>query len=771
MLPGLYGIWCVLPTGKALFAQGADVLYWGPEDRLAQKKRSPAADERVLALNAQSWDVSQSNPGLALRLAQEALEYAGSASDDSGTAAAHLNAGWALINLGRYEKAVGHLSRAEERFREREDLDGVMKTLNALGVLSFRIGEYEQAQRIWEETLGISGQTGVTRRIAALNNLGELHCERGDYRLASQCYTQAHDLARELDDDAILAVIRMNLGRIHLENGEIDQADEAFSESIDLAAASGDRVAEAEALTQLGRLEFIRHGRSDPNGAGEQLHLDSISRFEEIDYPAGVIAATESLAEILIETGRLAEAEEHLRHAAQLAAATEAPMTSSERIRLLADRYEQAGDTSRALEVMRWCLSVQHDRSGQETARRIRTLEARHETDQARMEAKIVSLRNIDLRDKSLALEASNAKLQLMHRIGSELTSTLDLDEITQRLHDRLSDLMTVEVFGIAFLREESGTLDFALLIEDGQRITPFTVPVSSTSSFAGWVVRNRREICLNDADRYDHRYVTERRPITAKRCRSMVFLPLEIEDRVIGVLTLQSARKNQYDPEKLDTLRLLSPYIAIALENASKLQTIESLNHALEREKQQLELAYEQIAHMANHDTLTELPNRRLLAELVREHLAFARRRSAVFGLLYLDLNNFKPVNDTFGHEAGDRVLVRIADRLRATVRESDTVARIGGDEFVLVVHEVGSAVDAVAVGEKVLAAIREPIEVDERVCRIEASIGVSLYPQHGDAYEALLNAADEAMYRIKQSNASGAVGVARLPWADGQI
>lgn len=724
------------------------------------------------ALNTQSWEMSQRNPGLSLRLANDALQYAKDQAIETGAATAHLNAGWALINLGRYEKAVSHLTVAEEQFRSLDDLDGMTKTLNALGVLSFRIGEYDQAQRIWEQTLGIAEQTGsVRRRIAALNNLGELHCERGDFALASNCYTEAFDLASDLQDDGMLAVIRMNLGRIFLENGEFDRADDALTDAVDLAVAAGDLVAEAEALTQLGRLEFYRHGRSDDDETAEELHLQSISRFAEIDYPAGVIATTESLAEILIETGRLDEAEEHLRHAMDLAASTDATMTSSDRIRTLADRLEEAGDSARALEVMRWCLSVQRDRSGQETARRVRTLQARHETDQARMEAKIVNLRNVDLREKSEALEASNAKLQLMHRIGSELTSTLDLDEITQRLHDRLSDLMSVDVFGIAFLREESETLDFALLIEDGQRITPFTVPVSSTESFAGWVVRNRDEICLNDADRHDHRYVTERKPVTEKRCRSMVFLPLEVEERIIGVLTLQSGRKHQYDAERMGILRLLSPYIAIALENARKLQTIEQLNRALEQEKHQLQRAYEQIAHMANHDTLTELPNRRLLAELVREHLALARRRSAVFGLLYIDLNNFKPVNDTFGHEAGDRVLVSIAERLRATVRESDTVSRIGGDEFVLVVHEVGCADDAKAIGEKVLAAIREPIEVDGQVCRIDASVGVSLYPEHGKDYETLLNAADAAMYRVKQSTPEGAVGVSGLRVTDGQV
>ena len=706
-------------------------------------------------LNARSWELSQSNPRGALRLAEQALRIVHPESGSPELAAAHLNAGWALINLGRNEDAVGHLGDARDRYGQLSDRDGVMKATNALAVLSFRIGDTAQAQTLWEEALCLAERAGNReRRVAALNNLGELFCSLGEYERSAEYYLEANRLAEELDDPAVTAVILVNLGRIQLEQGSPESAEGQLREALELASGADDRITEAEALTQLGRAVAAAGGEMED---AEQLHMSSIELCEEIGHPVGVITALYALAELLVGADRLEEAEEHLRRAVEIVGEIDAPVPAVSLIETLSERYEARGELVRSLDLLRWLLKVQRERAGAQTARRLRTMRAQHELDHARMEAEIARIRSEDLRAQSEALELSNEKLQLMHRIGSELTSSLDLEEVAGRLHDRLSEHMTVDVFAIACYRPEKRLLDFAVVIEDTERIAPFTVPVDSADSFASWVVRNRREICMNDAEREDHFYVETRRPFTGKRSNSMVFLPLELEGRIIGVLTVQSQRANQYDEQRVDLLRLLSPYVAVALDNSSKLQTIRTLNHELEREKRQLEEAYERIAHMANHDLLTGLPNRRLLGELVRDYLPLARRRADVFGLLYVDLDDFKPINDTCGHEAGDRVLVQVAERLRSVVRESDTVARIGGDEFVIVLRQVRGQDDAIAIGEKVLDAIREPTEIDDHRYRLSASVGVSIFPEHGDSFEALLNAADRAMYRVKLSRKSG--------------
>ncbi|MBA3995632.1 MAG: hypothetical protein C0466_00480 [Candidatus Accumulibacter sp.] len=155
---------------------------------------------------------------------------------------------------------------------------------------------------------------------------------------------------------------------------------------------------------------------------------------------------------------------------------------------------------------------------------------------------------------------------------------------------------------------------------------------------------------------------------------------------------------------------------------------------------------------HLAYHDPLTQLPNRRLLEDRLEQAIRSARRNEQQLALLLIDLDRFKPINDRYGHAVGDRVLETIAERLRACVRETDTVARLGGDEFVVLLSSVEMQEDATLVADKIHACITEPIAAGEHLHRVGSSIGISLYPQHGDTPETLLHRADHAMYHGKQ-------------------
>jgi diguanylate cyclase (GGDEF)-like protein len=158
-----------------------------------------------------------------------------------------------------------------------------------------------------------------------------------------------------------------------------------------------------------------------------------------------------------------------------------------------------------------------------------------------------------------------------------------------------------------------------------------------------------------------------------------------------------------------------------------------------------------EHLSHMAHHDNLTGVPNRALLQDRLGQALARARRDKRPLGVLMLDLDGFKPVNDKYGHEAGDELLRSVADRLSALLRKSDTVARVGGDEFVLVLPDVGGAEDAARVARRVLEAIQRPFTVKQVEVRIGTSIGIALYPFDGADGEELMKNADTAMYRVK--------------------
>jgi diguanylate cyclase (GGDEF)-like protein/PAS domain S-box-containing protein len=168
-------------------------------------------------------------------------------------------------------------------------------------------------------------------------------------------------------------------------------------------------------------------------------------------------------------------------------------------------------------------------------------------------------------------------------------------------------------------------------------------------------------------------------------------------------------------------------------------------------REINELKQAEMNLHYLATHDALTALPNRYLLMDRLSQVLARARRDKKRFGVLFVDIDDFKSINDTSGHDAGDEVLRTVADRLRSCVRASDTVSRLGGDEFILVLEDAERA-GATNVADKIRAAIAAPIARRRTSLAVTASVGISVYPEHASDAQGLLTAADYAMYLAKK-------------------
>jgi diguanylate cyclase (GGDEF)-like protein len=158
-----------------------------------------------------------------------------------------------------------------------------------------------------------------------------------------------------------------------------------------------------------------------------------------------------------------------------------------------------------------------------------------------------------------------------------------------------------------------------------------------------------------------------------------------------------------------------------------------------------------QELYDLATHDTLTGLPNRFLFSERFRRAIARAKRASHLVGLLYLDLDRFKPVNDLLGHECGDQLLQTVARRIKRSVREEDTIARLGGDEFAVILEHLLRPRDAAATARKLLHALARPFLLEGHKASITASIGITVYPFDGDDVETLVKRADGAMYRAK--------------------
>jgi len=174
-------------------------------------------------------------------------------------------------------------------------------------------------------------------------------------------------------------------------------------------------------------------------------------------------------------------------------------------------------------------------------------------------------------------------------------------------------------------------------------------------------------------------------------------------------------------------------------------------VHDATERIMQERRLAYQ-----AEHDELTDLPNRNLLNDRLNAGIARADRDHRKLGVVYLDMDDFKPINDQYGHETGDCLLQAVAKRLADTMRQSDTISRVGGDEFIICLEQIKSEQDALAAARKISSALKQPFQILGQQINVSASIGIAVYPEHGHDAVTLLRHADQAMYTAKAADGS---------------
>lgn len=217
---------------------------------------------------------------------------------------------------------------------------------------------------------------------------------------------------------------------------------------------------------------------------------------------------------------------------------------------------------------------------------------------------------------------------------------------------------------------------------------------------------------------------------------RSMIVVPLKhAEVVVVGVLKVFAPNPHAFSAADIQILEIMSDLIAAAMFHAVRYEANE-------------------LFYQATHDTLTGLANRALFFDRLRQRLAHARRHSDRFGVLMLDLDGLKQINDRLGHRAGDATLREFAARIQKALRQADTVARLGGDEFAILLFHVRDADEAALASQRFDQLIRQPFQFEMHTPNLAASIGTAIFPEDGTEIEVILEKADQAMYGVKREH-----------------
>lgn len=340
------------------------------------------------------------------------------------------------------------------------------------------------------------------------------------------------------------------------------------------------------------------------------------------------------------------------------------------------------------------------------------------DTDQLR----VAVARDITQRKRAEALQTT------LYEISETIYHTENLKKLFQKIHRIINKHLSADYLAVSLLDKDLIKLNYVYHLDTKhQESKPLRAEAPASLCYS--VLDDAKPKLLTKNELREHADYPQ-----LNGAVSWIGLPLQIDKRTIGVLELRNyANSREYKAQDLESLQYISGQIASVIE------------------RKQL---HDKLQHMALYDELTQLPNRNLFTDRLNSAIARAKRKQSTFSLCYLDLNDFKLINDALGHLAGDQVLKTIAERLAQSMRAEDTFARIGGDELVCIFEKALTQEQLNKLIQKMRELIHQDINLDGKIVNMTVSIGVANYPDNGTTVDQLIKSADDAMYVEKRKH-----------------
>jgi diguanylate cyclase (GGDEF)-like protein len=326
-------------------------------------------------------------------------------------------------------------------------------------------------------------------------------------------------------------------------------------------------------------------------------------------------------------------------------------------------------------------------------------------------------------------------ELLALRKASLHLTLNLSLDAVLEAILESAQEMIIADDTHI-FLYTH-GVLSFGAAIFNGRRQNkPIMNPRQHGTTYQ--VAREGALLVINDV-------MTSPLFEDQRWEGAIISLPLKIGTKVLGVMNVALGHPHNFTENEIQSLKFLGDQASIAIHNAN-------LYEQAQQEISDRKKAEKAIQHLANHDALTGLPNRRSFNERIKLEISRSQRNDQKIGIMLFDLDHLKNINDSYGHNVGDLLLQAVAQRLLGLLRKSDTVARMGGDEFLLILPEMNQQEDAILTAERILSALSTPFHLDSYEVSITTSIGIAFFPDDGEDANSLIKKADISMYKAKE-------------------
>lgn len=709
-----------------------------------------------------SLESCRSNPSEASNLAERASRLAAEIQYEEGEALASLASAWSGLFLARMDRAEKYGIEALAFFSDRDDKPNQSRALLALGGIARERGGLDEAWEYCMKAIDLARAAGrKDLEGMALNYLSEVIRDSGEIREGLGHLLEAAEAIGSVKRDGknliqaneVEASIFINIGEAFIAMGEIDAAQGY----LELARSFAEQSTDASLLAELykHRALIARQGQR-PDEAKEFLR----KAFEASKNTGQILtlkAVELAQVDLYLDEGKYGEAVDLLDLTIRDCEEYGLIPKLAEGLRLRSRAQEALGCFAQALADYKQYHRILANINAGEAARKSRLARIQFEVEQVRQEAELHRRRNKELAEHQTRLEKTNNMLEAVMEIGKVIISSLDIETVAWTANENLSKLMDANEFCLALKNERQATVEFILILRDGKRMAPFSVPLGDENSYACWVIRNEQAVKLNNVKKEYKNYVKNHTSVSGKKIGAVLYCPLIMNGKVMGAMGLASAQGDAYTDEDVRFISSLGTFIAVAIGNSRNHAELLWLNKELKNEKAALEKLTNEMTMIANHDSLTGLPNRLLLDELFSKTVLQARRHNRYFGVMFLDLDNFKPINDTYGHHVGDEALIEVSKRLKSVLRSSDIIARIGGDEFVVIVEDLENSESATRIAKKLIGTLTLPMNLAGNTCTLGVSIGIAMYPGDGESARDLYRHADEAMYAVKKRGKNG--------------
>ena len=630
------------------------------------------------------------------------------------------NYGWIQHELGNFNKAIEVHIESYNIFQKQKNSEGILSTINALvGNYSFiqqfdkaieygmegielaekccnyqalnsiknnmsityvEIGEFEKAKALLEQIANLPNINANHNKIVNLMNLAECERELGNYEISLEYLESALEIAKSFATTLIPGVLEQ-MGRTYCAKGLYNIADEKFQESINISRETEQKLCLNEALLYWSEVD-LKVGR----------YKEAIIKLKEVEENIEIVNSIRNNNKIYSN---------------------------------ISLAYKNIGDYENAYLYLEKVNMLQKEIFNKTRRESIKNLDKKREEEESKVYKFLYN------------------QMEVLYSVGQRITANLNRKNIYKIIAEEIKNLIQCDVLQISLINDEKKTLEYKLCMKLEDKLEMPPINLDDENRFGVYAINHKQEILINDLKREYYKYfnnfeefiekLAEEQSRTLERfSQSLIFVPIMIDSKVIGVIGVQAYEKNAFTLKDVNTLKVLSTYVGIALENSR---------------------LYKEIKYRANYDVLTKIFNRREALRKSEKIYNKVKKYYDSYWVMMVDVDNFKKINDTYGHQTGDKVLASIAKVIKESIRECDIVGRYGGEEFIVIVKDDKNSY------LKIAERIRNNVENtvinigENEIIKVTSSIGITKMDATDKTFQQIISEADKALYEAKNS------------------